>query len=124
MKTPDSGAAPVQLQLGIGSLTKMVDRDSETVYLGRNRICDLRVDSKQASRVHAELTWDRDNFYLTDRSQNGTFVITGEGRSLYLKRGERVSLKGKGLISLGNHKKTTDRWQIRFSCIAERAQAA
>lgn len=45
-----------------------------TLKIGRDRSCDLRVNHRHASRLHAEIRREGDAYVLYDFSANGTFV--------------------------------------------------
>lgn len=77
------------LQPGEGSFT-----------IGRSNSCSLVVHSESASRIHASLDFTRGKFVLTDRSTNGTYVLTHDLQSIYLRR-ESLPLVGSGQIGFG-----------------------
>ena len=68
--------------------------------LGRDPGHELSVDSKLASRNHAQIEYSNGKFVLSDHSTNGTFVLTGEDETIHLHR-ETFLLQGSGQISLG-----------------------
>lgn len=53
---------------------KIVALAEPVVRLGRDPSCELRVNDRHASRVHAEIRREGDAFVLHDRSANGTWV--------------------------------------------------
>lgn len=71
------------------------------LFIGRDRECDLVLESSSVSRRHCEITRDRDSFVLTDLdSTNGTFV-----------NGHRVmahTLRDEDVVQIGLH-------NLRFS---------
>jgi len=83
-----------------GSGEVRIDETKRRATLGRDRTCDLVVDAKFASRVHAVIEVRRGRYVLTDQSTNGTFVSDGRGEPLFLKR-ESTDLGAEGTISLG-----------------------
>ena len=68
--------------------------------IGRDATCSLPVNAPLASRVHAELDYQRGKFVLSDHSTNGTYVTDAGGREVFLRR-ESMPLTGSGTISLG-----------------------
>jgi len=68
--------------------------------MGRDPDHELTVESKLASRNHAEIEYTNGKFVLSDHSTNGTFILTGEGETIHLHR-ETFLLQGNGQISLG-----------------------
>jgi adenylate cyclase len=95
----DVGLRPHTLTLQYGDLRKRVDAGS-TVTLGRAETCDLIVSSPLASRMHARIEYRRGKFILLDQSTNGTFVLTADGKEVFLRR-EELPLWGTGFFSLG-----------------------
>ena len=68
--------------------------------IGRADSNDLVVMSGSVSRRHAIVEFGRGRFVLTDTSTNGTYVLTQDGASVYLRR-ESLPLWGHGKIGLG-----------------------
>ncbi|MDH5632644.1 MAG: adenylate/guanylate cyclase domain-containing protein [Gammaproteobacteria bacterium] len=73
---------------------------SPDVVMGRDERCTIRVDSNFASRVHARVEYRRGKFVLIDQSTNGTYVDTGQGEPIYIRR-EELPLMSSGAICLG-----------------------
>jgi class 3 adenylate cyclase len=92
--------AAKQLRLRYGGREALVSADTRLFVLGRGLHCDLVVQSRLASRIHAKIEYHRGKFVLIDQSTNGTFVRTQDGKEVYLRR-EGLPLWGKGTISLG-----------------------
>ncbi|MBP2677473.1 MAG: adenylate cyclase [Deltaproteobacteria bacterium] len=95
----DVGHRPHTLTLLYEELQKRVDAGS-TVTLGRAGTCDLVVLSPLASRIHARIEYRRGKFILLDQSTNGTYVLTADGKEVFLRR-EELPLWGTGFLSLG-----------------------
>ena len=72
-----------------------VDHLRSAVIVGRGPHCDIVVPSRYASREHATLRTEGTEFFLIDRSINGTFVEFDDGRKLHVLRRE-LPLDGKG----------------------------
>jgi len=68
--------------------------------LGRGHSCDVRVNTRVASRRHATLGFRLGSVVLADQSTNGTYVRTDLAQDIYLHRDECI-LPAQGLISLG-----------------------
>lgn len=83
--------------------------------LGRGTQSDLVVPAPLASRVHCRFEYRRGKFVLVDQSTNGTFVRTGDGENVYLRR-EELLIWGNGMVSLGEEISEQNDHVIRFSC--------
>jgi hypothetical protein len=77
-----------------------VGEGRKSVTLGRADDNDIVVKGNLISRVHARVEARRDRFTLVDESTNGTFVQTGDGEEIFVRRDNTV-LKGEGVIGLG-----------------------
>jgi len=109
------GEASTQILSGTTTLENMKSsklqmsfQDSEIALLanmpaltiGRDAHCGIVVEGNLVSRQHAIVEYRRGKFLLRDQSTNGTYVLTEDGRSIYLRR-EEFPLWGNGKISLG-----------------------
>jgi hypothetical protein len=70
------------------------------VRIGRPNDCDLAIEGDLVSRIHARIEHRRGKVVLTDQSTNGTFVMPGDARAVYLRR-EETPLWGCGRICPG-----------------------
>ncbi|MEM7023495.1 MAG: adenylate/guanylate cyclase domain-containing protein [Pseudomonadota bacterium] len=73
-------------------------REAESLLLGRSQDCGIILSEPWISRRHAVLTVRDGKALLEDRSSSGTYVATGGGHQLFLRR-ETITLTGDGLIS-------------------------
>jgi class 3 adenylate cyclase len=109
------GEASTQILSGTTSLENMKSsklqlsfQDSEIALLanmpaftiGRDLNCGIVIQGSLVSRQHAIIEYRRGKFLVRDQSTNGTYVLTEDGRSIYLRR-EEFPLWGEGKISLG-----------------------
>ncbi len=90
----------VCLLLRYGDKEVTLHEEGQSVMLGRDPGHELSLNSKLASRNHAQIEYSNGKFVLSDHSTNGTFVLTGKGETLHLHR-ETFLLQGTGQISLG-----------------------
>lgn len=90
----------VYLLLRHGQKEWTLHEEGQSVLMGRDPDHELTVESKLASRNHAEIEYTNGKFVLSDHSTNGTFILTGEGETIHLHR-ETFLLQGNGQISLG-----------------------
>ena len=102
------------------------DRESSIEYgsevlIGRGEQCQIRIDSRFASRVHATIRCHKGKMILTDRSANGTFIRTlpghhdAEGNELFLRQDEWTTT-GNGVFSLGEPFTDNSSRLIYFRC--------
>lgn len=78
----------------------IVNRMQPRLAIGRDEACDIRVASRNSSRLHAQLDFSRESFILTDQSTNGTFIRAGASPPVALRR-DSTKLVGTGLIGFG-----------------------
>jgi class 3 adenylate cyclase len=91
----------------------LMGTESEGIALGRGGNCNLVMDIRLASRMHARFEYRRGKFVLLDQSTNGTYVRIEDGKEVYLRR-EELSLWGDGAISLGQPVVETPRENLLF----------
>ena len=85
-----------------------------TFTIGRGLACDLAMPQVNlASREHAVIQFKRNKFVLADQSTNGTYVRTGDGNLVYLRR-EEMQLWGEGIICLGSEFEGDESQHIYF----------
>lgn len=89
----------VNLVIRYGDLVRSC-RDNESVSIGRSPDCDIVVPRPWVSRHHASFTIANGRARLAERSSSGTFVSTGPGLEVFVRR-EDVLLFGSGSISPG-----------------------
>ncbi|MGI9227993.1 MAG: FHA domain-containing protein, partial [Gammaproteobacteria bacterium] len=109
------GEASTQILSGTTSLEKMKSSKLQLSFqetelallanmpaltLGRDATCSIIIEGTLVSRQHATIEYRRGKFLLMDKSTNGTYILTDDGRSVYLRR-EEFPLWGNGHISLG-----------------------
>lgn len=108
---------PRRLKLGGKQQVKIMRHGaSQSIRLGRNKRCDLRIQGKHVSRLHAAVEDRADGFYLVDHSSNGTFVLHESGKTYRLRSGVAARLEGAGLISLGDRVDPANPDLIRYRC--------
>ena len=89
-----------KLQLAFQDTEIALLANMPALTLGRDMSCSIIVDGTLVSRQHATIEYRRGKFLLSDTSTNGTYILTEDGRSIYLRR-EEFPLWGEGKISLG-----------------------
>ena len=105
--------SPGPLVAQYGDLRKIVSSEVPSLSFGRGADADIVVQSDLASRQHARIEYRRGKYILIDRSTNGTFVRTDDGRDVYVHR-EELPLQGRGIISLGEEIQLNKPFLVHF----------
>jgi len=92
-----------------------VNQDSSVFKIGRDDESDLIIVSSFASRNHARIEFRRGKFVLVDKSTNGTYIKTNDGKVVYLRR-EELPLWGSGEFGLGEAISADNPNVIQFYC--------
>jgi len=77
----------------------LINEQNTKLILGRDDSCNIIVKNDFVSRQHATVVFKFGNFIISDHSSNGTYIRNGDV-IIRLNR-EDTTLRGKGLISLG-----------------------
>jgi len=88
------------VELTYGGQRVRVDLSLPRVELGRDPACDLRVDGRAVSQLHARIVWVDGRIRLEDVSTNGT-VVERKGVSPIRVHHEGTDLTGSGVLRLG-----------------------
>jgi class 3 adenylate cyclase len=91
-----------------------IDEKRRAARIGRDPSNDLVVRAPCASRWHARVLLQHDNFVLIDESANGTYLRVGEQAEVHLQR-DQTLLLGSGLFSLGESTSASDAAIVVFS---------
>ena len=95
---PRSGRSVLRLKyLGRETVRR---RESESITLGRDEDCGLKVTDERASRHHCTVERRTDRWVLKDHSTNGTWV-TAEGEAEIVLQREEFTLGKHGWIAFG-----------------------
>ena len=105
----------MRLRLRFDDRELVVDERPSSVTIGRADENDVVVKGRLSSRLHARIVIGRSNFVLIDRSTNGTFVQTGDGKELFVHQ-DSLQLKGEGMIGLGCLPEHSSQHTIHFTC--------
>ncbi len=89
-----------KLQLSFEDTEIALLANMPALTIGRDLNSGIVVEGTLVSRQHAIIEYRRGKFLIRDQSTNGTYVLTEDGRSIYLRR-EEFPLWGEGKISLG-----------------------
>lgn len=89
-----------RLRVRYGECEVVLDANRTVLVLGRNRVCNLRIDEPLASRQHIRIERRNDRFFLVDQSTNGTWLQQTDGSEHFIRRSEHP-LVDAGRISLG-----------------------
>lgn len=97
----DSSASPAgRLRVRYGECEVVLDASRTVLVLGRNRICNLRIDEPMASRQHVRIERRNGRYFLIDQSTNGTWLQQADSREQFIRRSEHPLIDA-GRISLG-----------------------
>lgn len=93
-----------------------VSETQPAIIIGRSSQCDLVVQHKLASRLHARVEYRDGNFVLVDQSGNGTFVAFSDGdkRRVHMNS---MPIRGSGAIGLGDQSDALSEDAIQFVCV-------
>lgn len=108
------------LLLSFQGRTTLLNTQGQSLLIGRDRRCDLRLDNPSVSRQHASLTLDDQGFALIDQSRNGTLVKIGDDNPVRVRQ-NRFPLEGHGVIVAGETPANRDAWEqasIKFSVMS------
>ncbi|MCK6452883.1 MAG: adenylate/guanylate cyclase domain-containing protein [Alphaproteobacteria bacterium] len=120
---PPKSSGRWQLVLHHSRVRCEVQAAGASFRLGRAGDCDLVVDGEMggrvvASREHAIVSWQRDRFVVEDRSTNGTWIASGSGPVIRLRR-EAAPLTGKGSLGLGAPPSRRGTHVVKFAVVTE-----
>ena len=103
------------LILKYGKVVVLVNEANARVEIGRQKSNDIQVVNNRVSRTHAVIEYKNGNFYLTDQSSNGTYLLIEVGKGMTVKKRD-VVLDAKGVIGPGYKVdlKSPDAIQILF----------
>jgi hypothetical protein len=102
------------LKLTFQDQTVDVREDSPPVTLGRGRQNTLMVAHTMASRLHSVIECRGGKFVLVDKSTNGTFVMSNQGKMTFVHRDEHL-LEGDGVIGLGQKMVPSEPMAVKYS---------
>jgi adenylate cyclase len=92
----------------------MLTPEERSIVLGRDATAGLVVADRMASRAHCEIERRQDEFVLSDRSANGTYLSIDGDREVVLRK-EEARLRGHGFITLGQSRSTATEF-VEFFC--------
>lgn len=95
------------LRLTYHALEVVLNAENYSLSLGRDASCGLVLLDRMASRTHGKIERRANKFVLVDHSANGTYVQADGGSQTALRREEFV-LYGRGIITFGQPRETTD----------------
>jgi hypothetical protein len=110
-----NAARAIRLRLRFDDRELLVDVHHASITLGRAEDNDVVLKGHLISRLHARIEIGRRNLVLIDQSTNGTFVQTGDGEELFIRR-DILQLKGHGMIGLGRLPEQSSPHTILFTC--------
>jgi pSer/pThr/pTyr-binding forkhead associated (FHA) protein len=93
-------APPSCLILKYGKVVVIVNGNNTRVEIGRQKSNDIQVVNNRVSRTHALVEFKDGQYYLTDQSSNGTYLLM-EGRKGVTVKKKEIMLTAKGVIGPG-----------------------
>ena len=90
----------VSLQVTYANERVIVDRNKQSLIMGRSVNCDLPIKESMASRQHVRIELRRNKFFIIDQSTNGTHVKLDQANEVFLRR-EEMHITKNGAVSLG-----------------------
>ncbi len=93
----------------------VVNAERPVISVGRGTQNDLVVKHDLVSRQHFTAQFSRGRCTVTDKSTNGTFLVSPDGQRQALRR-DTVPLAGVGLIVLGHPSEEPGDCTIRYTC--------
>ena len=109
------GVAAVELVFADGSVR--IETDGSSASLGRDEICEVRVDGAAVSRLHGKVSLTEGFVTFEDMSSNGSAVMPASGPSQDVRR-RSVKLTGTGELRLGLMCPDDDAAFVRYTCVA------
>lgn len=88
------------LILKYGKVVVIVNETNSRVEIGRQKGNDIQVVNDRVSRNHAWVEYKNGQFFLTDQSSNGTFLLIEGRKGITLKK-QAVMLAANGVIGPG-----------------------
>lgn len=109
------------LQLSYGSKDLRIEEKDTPFTIGRGQECSFVVSAETVSRIHLLITTRSGNWFLTDRSTNGTFVdaikdVSGEQFSEHVHHEEWL-MGARGLLGLGKQPVKGAPNSLEFVCL-------
>jgi hypothetical protein len=92
--------SPSCLILKYGKVVVIVNETNACVGIGRQKSNDIQVVNNRVSRIHALIEYKDGNYYLTDQSSNGTYLLMEGSRGVTIKK-RSVELTAKAVIGPG-----------------------
>ena len=98
---PKKNQAPRScLILKYGKVVVIVNEANARVEIGRQKSNDIQVVNNRVSRTHALIEYKDGQYYLTDQSSNGTYLLMEGSKGISIKKKE-VLLTARGVIGPG-----------------------
>ena len=88
------------LILKYGKVVVLVNETNTRVEIGRQKSNDIQVVNNRVSRTHALIEYKDGQYYLTDQSSNGTYLLMEGCNGVTVKKKE-IILTAKGVIGPG-----------------------
>ncbi|QMU62572.1 MAG: FHA domain-containing protein [Gammaproteobacteria bacterium] len=90
----------VTIELLIKGKKHVLTTDKDTCKVGRDPSCDIIIQNKFVSRMHAQIILKDGKFLVEDSSFNGTYIEFSNGQKIHVSKDEQT-LVANGLMSMG-----------------------
>ncbi len=101
LETADSGKSKgVSVELSVRGEKHLINLSKDSCKLGRDPNCDIVIQNKFVSRVHAKIAIKNGKLLIEDSSFNGTYIEFENGQKLHLSKDEHT-LVASGVMSMG-----------------------
>ena len=94
----------------------LFSKDQNFFILGRDPSCNLVIEGRYASRVHAKITYRHGMFVLQDNSVNGTYIDFDNGKKIHASKNDQL-LISDGIMSVGEPVKNNKNSAIKFKIL-------
>ncbi len=94
----------------------VLSSEQSSYKVGRDPACDIIVQGKYVSRMHAKIVYKEGKFLLQDDSFNGTYIKFKNGQKIHVTKNEQT-LISDGVMSMGEPVKDEKKSIIQFKIL-------
>jgi len=90
----------VSVELSVKGEKHLVNLNKDSCKVGRDPECDIVIQNKYVSRVHAEIVFKDGKLLIEDNSFNGTYIEFDNGQKIHISKDEHA-IVASGVMSMG-----------------------